>query len=133
MKKYISFALKKLIYKTIDVSLAPFVFFSALLLKNIRRKGIINFGLSKEIFLKVGVFPIRDHYYEPMFNPNKLTYPLDKDRNLPAINLNEKMQLNLLQNFCYQKELLKFSRGGVLNIIIIMGILAREMRNIYII
>lgn len=112
MKKYVTSVLKNSIYKVLDVTFVPFVFFSALLLKNIRRRGISKFYLSKMIFFKIGVFPIRDHYYEPMFNPNKLRYPLDKDRSLPGINLNKNVQLNLLNNFCYQNELLKFSRGG---------------------
>lgn len=89
MKKYVSSVLKNSIYKVLDVTFVPFVFFSALLLKNIRRRGISKFYLSKMIFFKIGVFPIRDHYYEPMFNPNKLRYPLDKDRSLPGINLNK--------------------------------------------
>lgn len=58
--------------------------------------------------MKVGVFPIQDHYYEPLFNPGNLKYSLRKDRNLPGIDLNISEQLDLLKLFNYNVELLKF-------------------------
>jgi len=62
--------------------------------------------VSYSIFLKTGVMPVSDHYYEPMMNPYKhLSYPLTKDRNLPGINLNAEAQLSFLEKFNYNKEL----------------------------
>jgi len=62
--------------------------------------------VSKFIFEKVGVFPIVDHYYEPLFNSRHLRHDLDQDRSLPGINWNIDGQLQLLNSFQYQKELL---------------------------
>ncbi|MBU4289013.1 MAG: class I SAM-dependent methyltransferase [Proteobacteria bacterium] len=62
---------------------------------------------SKKIFMKIGIFPIRDHYYEPLFNPSHLRMSLRKDRTLPGINLNTQEQLNLLNKFSFNEELKK--------------------------
>jgi len=56
-----------------------------------------------------GVLPIRDHYIEPLINPAKhLTKPLNEDRNLPGIDLNTSVQLDILQKFHYNNELTAF-------------------------
>jgi hypothetical protein len=53
----------------------------------------------------IGVFPIRDHYYEPMFNPVHLKRPLNDERKLPGIDWNIKGQLELLELFDFNQEL----------------------------
>ena len=62
--------------------------------------------ISKAIFKAVGVFPITDHYYEPLFNDKHLKLPLNQDRWLPGINWNAQEQVSLLSQFRYQDELL---------------------------
>ena len=66
---------------------------------------ISRMPVSKWIFKKVGVFPITDHYYEPLFNDKHLKLPLEADRNLPGINWNEQNQVSLLQQFNYGVEI----------------------------
>jgi hypothetical protein len=89
-----------------DVLMSPFVFLSALLLWVIRAViGVQRMKVSKYIFNKVGVFPIKDHYYEPLFNPAHLQKPLNADRYLPAIDLNVDEQLKILHSFDYAEEL----------------------------
>lgn len=61
--------------------------------------------VSKWIFKKVGVFPITDHYYEPLFNNKHLRYSLNNDRELSGISRNDAEQLSLLAQFQYQHEL----------------------------
>lgn len=62
--------------------------------------------LSEKIFMKVGVLPVEDHYYQPLINPGKhLSTPLDKPRNLPGIDWNVQEQLELLSKFSFQAEL----------------------------
>jgi len=68
----------------IDILLAPFVFCSAFVLKSVRTIGVASLPISKRIMLSVGVFPIRDHYYEPLFNPRHINKPLSDDRCLPG-------------------------------------------------
>lgn len=85
---------------------SPLTFLSALWLKCVRRVGIGP--LEEEIFMKIGVLPVIDHYYEPLINPKKaLTKSLREDRELPGINFNIAEQLALLDEFNYNEELVK--------------------------
>lgn len=61
--------------------------------------------LNKKLLCLIGVFPIRDHYYEPLFNMKKLKYLLREDRSLPGIDMNEDEQIRILSKFHYQDEL----------------------------
>lgn len=61
------------------------------------------------IFMKLGVLPVMDHYYQPLINPKKyLRKSLREVRELPGIDFNEKGQLEVLDQFNYNEELLKF-------------------------
>jgi hypothetical protein len=95
----------KRILPLIDVLVAPIVYPAALILKLIRIAGVQRMPLCKSILLQVGIFPIRNHYYEPLFDSSQLLYPLDRDRDLPGIDWNLSEQLNLLENFNYNEEL----------------------------
>ena len=53
----------------------------------------------------MGVFPIRNHYYEPLFDSRLLRHPLCDDRELPGIDWNINGQLQLLKGFCFNEEL----------------------------
>ena len=92
----------------LDFILAPFVWLSASLLKLLRMAGLQRLPVSKSILFKVGIFPIRDHYYEPLFNPAHLRKSLRADRDLPGIDFNIKEQLSLLDKFQYNEELEQF-------------------------
>jgi len=89
----------------IDILLAPFVFCSAFVLKSVRTIGVASLPISKRIMLSVGVFPIRDHYYEPLFNPRHINKPLSDDRCLPGIDFNVEEQLSLIGKFQFGEEL----------------------------
>ncbi|MFA5393580.1 MAG: class I SAM-dependent methyltransferase [Candidatus Ratteibacteria bacterium] len=93
-----------------DFFLMPLTFVSAVLLLGIRKAGMQRMVWSKKIFMKVGVFPIRDHYYEPLFNPKHLKKSLRKDRELPGLNFNDSEQLQILNKFNYNKELEKIPK-----------------------
>jgi len=74
----------------VDWVLAPLVLMAAALMKVVRRLGIWRMPVSKAIFNRVGIYPIRDHYYEPMFNyPARLFRSLREERPLPGIDMNE--------------------------------------------
>jgi hypothetical protein len=60
--------------------------------------------MTTKILRKIGVFPIRNHYYEPLFDSKLLSAPLDDERLLPGINLNEIDQINLLRRLHYADE-----------------------------
>lgn len=97
--------MKWLIAHSADIVLSPLVFLSSILLKAIRKSGTDRTPVSKRIFNAVGVFPIRDHYYEPMFNHASLTRSLRKDRRLPGIDFNVQEQLDVLERFDFNEEL----------------------------
>jgi predicted O-methyltransferase YrrM len=105
MNKYTTRKFFEPVYPILDVLLSPFTFLASVLLFGIRKMRIANMPVSKWIFKKVGVFPITNHYYEPLFDDRHLKLPLDRDRFLPGINFNDEVQLNLLKSFEYQNEL----------------------------
>lgn len=85
----------------------PLTLLASIWLKFIRKVGTGT--INDKIFMSIGVLPIPDHYYEPLVNPKKhLKKSLRDDRDLPGINFNVDEQLNLLTNFNYNKELIKF-------------------------
>ncbi|GMV78107.1 MAG: hypothetical protein AMXMBFR79_12400 [Chitinophagaceae bacterium] len=85
----------------------PITYFSTLWLRFIRNTGA-NKNHDK-IFMKLGLLPVLDHYYQPMINPKKyINKSLREDRNLKGINFNIEEQLSLLSKFNYNEELLKF-------------------------
>lgn len=97
-----------LIAPIVDIILSIPVFIAASILKLVRRLGIWRMPISKAIFNFIGIYPIRDHYYEPSFNHKKnLVHSLRLERNLPGIDLNEMGQLELLRQFEYSSELTK--------------------------
>lgn len=106
--------LRKIVIQFVDlfkpfVDLFMFIFLvpSALVMKVFRVIGSSRLPISKYLLFKVGVFPIRDHYYEPLFNSDHLNSDLNHDRVIPGISLNVDSQKRLLSKFKYSDELLK--------------------------
>jgi hypothetical protein len=89
----------------IDLILIPFLLPSAILMRLIRNLGVHRLPLSKKILLSIGVFPIRNHYYEPLFDFRHLTKPLSEDRHLPGLNLNIEEQYSIIESFSFNDEL----------------------------
>jgi hypothetical protein len=89
----------------VDLLLVPFVFFSAWLLKILRRTGFQRLPNCKNVLMKIGVFPIRKHYYEPQFDHRNPKRPLSQDRNLPGIDWNAREQLEMLSKLSFAQEL----------------------------
>jgi predicted O-methyltransferase YrrM len=99
---------KSLIRKVLplaDIVLAPALYPAAHLMKAIRKTGIRRMPFCRRALLRVGVFPIRNHYHEPLFDSRILSRPLDQDRVLPGIDWNVAEQLRLLESFCFSEEL----------------------------
>ena len=98
-------AIVKFFLPLVDILLAPLVYPSAFLLKMIRMAGVQRMPLCKQALLQVGVFPIRNHYFEPLFDCRALGDTSEQHRNLPGIELNVTGQLDLLESFCFNAEL----------------------------
>ena len=100
--------LKLFLHRLLDLILfSPTIIF-AFIFRYFRKNGLKNFPISKKIFMLVGMLPVIDHYYEPLFNPKHLRYSLRKERFLPGIDFNDTEQLEILGRFCYNEELLEF-------------------------
>lgn len=102
--------IKSIALSIVDLFISPLVFLSSALLWLIRRAGIRRMPISRSIFRFIGVFPIRDHYYEPLFQNSKLTQPLSAERHLPGVNLCYGLQVDTLKSMNYRDELLKIPR-----------------------
>jgi len=93
--------------RAIDTAGAPFSAVSALWMKFLRRARFDRMPVSRRILTKIGVLPVRDHYFEPFFNPARLRRPLGQDRELPGLDLNVEGQAAFFSRFQYEDELLK--------------------------
>ncbi len=98
-------AARKPVLRAADIALAPLVYPAGLLLKRIRDVGLNKMPACRDAMMRIGVFPLRDHYYEPMFDSRHLLHDLADERPLPAIDWNEEGQVALLRSFRYQDEL----------------------------
>lgn len=87
----------------IDILLTPFIYPAAFLLKIVRLAGVQRLPHCKKALIDVGVFPIRNHYYEPQFDNGLIDF--SQDRNLPGINWNVSCQLELLERFAFSNEI----------------------------
>jgi hypothetical protein len=93
----------------IDIIFSFFLAPASIVMLFYRRFGSHKLPLSKKILNFFGVFPLTNHYYEPVFNFKKLKKKLYKDRNLPGINFNLNQQLNNLSNLIYANELIELN------------------------
>jgi len=100
-----AFGLLKMVFPVIDALTALMVYPAALLMKQLRVIGIEKFPCCKKVLLRVGVFPILDHYYEPLFDAARLDSGAGKKRELKGIDWNLTEQLRLLQSFEFGGEL----------------------------
>lgn len=109
--------MKNLLRKILNLS-APLVDVVILLptlvsccwLKIVRQLGVSRLPLARGIFKAVGIYPLRDHYYEPMFNPDRLRKSLREDRLLPGINWNLDGQKQLISKFTFAEEIKDLAR-----------------------
>ena len=92
----------------VDTISLPLTVMSAVWLKFIRRADVSRMVLSRAALRRVGIFPIREHYYEPFVRPSYLRRPLQEDRSLPGLDMNVDGQLEMLRQFAYRDELARF-------------------------
>jgi hypothetical protein len=89
----------------IDLLTSLAVYPAGLVLRFVRRIGVDRLPACRRALLRTGVFPIQDHYYEPLFDPRKLRHSLELERSLPGIDWNIDGQLQLLSSFSFEEEL----------------------------
>jgi len=91
----------------IDLVSLPFVFLSAIVMKFYRRRGAKKMPLNTRLLQSIGVFPIRNHYYEPQFDHRQLK-SLREPRHLPGLDFDLNRQLALLDKLNYQRDFQTF-------------------------
>ena len=64
-----------------------------------------NLPVSRQFFKLIGVYPIGDHYYQPLFNDKHLAISLREPRSLPGIDFIIRQQLSLLQSLVFEDEI----------------------------
>jgi predicted O-methyltransferase YrrM len=99
--------MKNFIIKTIFILISPITLISTIWLKLVAKIKTSN--ISEKIFMKVGLLPVIDHYYQPLINPRKyLKKSLRAERSLVGIDFNIVEQLKIISEFKYNEELLQF-------------------------
>jgi hypothetical protein len=79
----------------------------ALVLLAYRKAGSARLPITTAVLKKIGVFPIRKHYYEPLFDTSDLERPLTEDRFLPGIDFDPDGQLSFLKRLEFESELVE--------------------------
>ena len=98
--------IRMLVQSPMDFILGLLAVPSAFVLLKFRTIGAHNLKFTREILRRIGVFPIMDHYYEPLFQPKYLTRKLSDDRLLPGLDLRSPEQLQLLSQMEKSNELI---------------------------
>lgn len=91
-----------------DVILGAVIVPCAAIMKFYRTIGPKFYPLTTRILKKMGVFPIRDHFHEPLFVDKDLKYSLDEKRELPGLTFHVEDQLALLNKLKYIDEFTYF-------------------------
>jgi hypothetical protein len=102
----------KRLLSILQIPLLPVTAAVYVYLRLLTRSNMHRLPLNLRLARKIGVFPIRDHFYEPMFDPRHLVRSLRDERRLPGIDWNIDQQLSLLREFHYQSELTRFPIGN---------------------
>lgn len=110
MRKILLKLIKALHFKgAIDFAFSILAAPAALLLLAYRKVGPRAFPRTTRLLRKIGVFPIRKHYYEPLFDDTVLKKPLSAPRRLPGLDLNVEGQLEFLKKLVYAEELVELT------------------------
>jgi len=92
----------KIFYKPADAVLGFVTVPAMAWLRMAKYIGISKLPVTQKMLNKVGVFPIVDHYYEPLFRFDRLQKG-NEVRELP-LDWNDEEQLAIIDQFHYQKE-----------------------------
>ena len=99
MKRILIFAVR-----IMDLPFALITAPGAILMLLFRKVGSARMPTTRDIYKSIGVFPIQDHYYEPLFQTKHLNRSLSEPRVLPGVNLHESEQVDLLDRMEYAAE-----------------------------
>lgn len=104
--------LQALALRVTDRVMSLLVVPAALLMRRYRSLGTERLVRTTRRLRQLGIFPLRNHYYEPLFDPLQLSAPLDAPRELPGLDLNVQGQLAFLAQLTRDAELREGDFGG---------------------
>jgi len=110
--------LKKSIRALLDIALGSTLLAMSPLLILFSKKRSLSFPVSSKIIKRLGFFIIPKSYYFPIFDESEIKRPLNNKRALPGVDLRIVYQLELLEKFVYQEELMTdylHPRNGIFN------------------
>lgn len=84
-----------------DVLFLPFTFFAGAWFRIVRFWGPDKMPLTRSAFLKLGVFPVVDHYYDPLFDHRKIAPRKAKSH----LDFRDEQQLGFLRQLTFNDEL----------------------------
>lgn len=91
-----------------DLVLVVILLFPAFFLLLFRRIGAEKLPITREMLKRIGVFPIRNHYYEPSFNSITYDKNMSITRSLPGLDFRIEEQLELLSKLQYSNEFRRY-------------------------
>ncbi|MEZ5895458.1 MAG: class I SAM-dependent methyltransferase [Parvularculaceae bacterium] len=97
-------SLKRPLLRVLDPLLAGMTAIISPLVWAVCRAGK-NTPLSRAVLDRAGLAVVRRHYYEPVVNAADIRKPLELERPLPGVDLNEAAQLDLVKKFRFADEL----------------------------
>lgn len=104
-------SIKQIRRAAVDAVLSVFAFPSGIVLRRARRAWA-HMPMTRKALRAAGVFPVRQHFYEPVVFPEDLRRPLTQERAIPGLELNVATQLDLLRQFTYAEELRQIPLEG---------------------
>jgi hypothetical protein len=126
---------KKTILSIYDAITVLFTLLYMPIVKVIKKYGVHFFPLNRAVFLKSGIYPIQDHYYEPQFIFSE-KFDAAKIRKL-NIDLHESEQLEALKEVLHTRRNWNRFHGknnqGMSHLIIMRTDLLRKVMQIFII
>lgn len=99
MKKFLLFL--KPLAPLIEIILSPLTLAAVVWFRVARYWGLKELPLMRFLFLRFGMYPVVDHYYDPLFDYRKVPERKPHHR----FDFNVAGQLNFLSGFSYQGEL----------------------------
>lgn len=88
----------------IDAAMAIAIIPAGWVMYGYRRIGSARLPIATAMLRRLGVFPLINHYYEPLFDPAILSEPLSNPRTLPGIDFRLEEQLDTLKTLTRADE-----------------------------
>jgi hypothetical protein len=104
MRKALKRFLKTFVAPVVDLLLVPFLVLAAIPMRLFRKIGTQLAPLSRETLRRAGIWPLRRHYYDPLFHPDDLSKPLEAPRTLAGVDWNLDEQLLILRRMSFAAE-----------------------------